>query len=610
MNALSRLKNCNSIADIISSFSLNISPKNFSYILYILSDNDKYKEFTIPKSDSSIRTISCPEPRLKYLQKEFSKIINDCVIEIQHKNPSYLIGNHAFEKYKSIASNAYKHEKQRYILNIDIENFFSSIHYGRVVGFLQNDRYFSLSEKTSKIIAKLATHKGVLPQGSPLSPILASLIGNIVDSRLMKLARKYKLTYTRYADDITFSSNRNFSTDLLTFKDGIWVANKKLISAINHCGFKINHKKTRFSDQNHKRVVTGVIVNEFLNTDKKYRKNTRAMVNSLLSKGEFKILDRDNNEIQGTIEQLIGRLNHSISIKYRDRVLNPRLPRDVRIEVQNKIKENLIKIIQYKENTTFLPKNIGLDKIEKAFNIEKDEAKYLLSFVQKRDDRLIIPDCNIRLLRNVLFYKYFLSMDKPVIITEGKTDALYFKAAMKKLLISNDLYFVKHKKNGELDKLGLTGGTAPINAFFKYVYNDNNFVDFHKINVKPKSPVIFILDYDDGLDKVKNLLKKNFSEGKRFSQIKRNIYILLLNKFGDGEDFKKDNKVCIENLISFDGEKIAVSNERVSFQGKELSKNEFSKIVLEEYERFDFTNFSIVFSEINNIINHFNYNRD
>ena len=263
MNTLSKLQKCNSIDELISSFSLNITPKKFSYILYVLQDNQKYKDFTIPKSGGGIRTISCPEPTLKYLQKEFNKIFISCIDEIKQINPSYLISNHAFEKYKSIASNAYKHKNKKYILNIDIKDFFSSIHYGRIIGFLQKDRYLKLSEKTAKIIAKLATYNGTLPQGSPLSPILASLIGNIIDARLLKLAKKYKLTYTRYADDITFSGN-----------SGI----KKLIEITSNVleeeGFSLNNKKTRMQFSHQRQEVTGLTINGgMVRVNKKYKRD-------------------------------------------------------------------------------------------------------------------------------------------------------------------------------------------------------------------------------------------------------------------------------------------------------------------------------------------------
>lgn len=611
MNTLSKLQKCNSIDELISSFSLNITPKKFSYILYVLQDNQKYKDFTIPKSGGGIRTISCPEPTLKYLQKEFNKIFISCIDEIKQINPSYLISNHAFEKYKSIASNAYKHKNKKYILNIDIKDFFSSIHYGRIIGFLQKDRYLKLSEKTAKIIAKLATYNGTLPQGSPLSPILASLIGNIIDARLLKLAKKYKLTYTRYADDITFSSNLDFSSFLLEKENNIWVPNKNLISAVESLGFKINNKKTRYTDKYHKQIVTGLVVNKFVNTDKNYKKKTRAMVYQLFKIGEFKLLGKNKDTITGSIDQLIGRLNHSISIKYKDRILNPFLLNNVRSEVKNKLRDNLINIIQYRGESNLLPKDVGINKLEESIFIEIEEAKKLLSFNKNKNDKLIIPDDSIKQLRNVLFYKYFISfaMNGPVIITEGKTDFFYFKAAMKSLSMNNNFKFIR-QNNRSLEKLGLSGGTDPINKFIKNVYHDEKFVNFSKLKVRPKYPVIFILDYDDGLDKVSHIIKEKFKVGTQFAQIKENIYILLLknitlNSSGKMDYTNEPSKVCIENLILLNGNKINVINDEVDYEGTRTSKSCFAKEVSSNLEKFDFSEFKNLFDKIEDIVTHF-----
>ncbi len=91
-----------------------------------------------------------------------------------------------------------------------------------------------MTEKGASIIAKLSVYEGKLPQGSPLSPILATLIGNLLDVRLTQIAKKYRLTYTRYADDISFSSNSPLPEKLVYWDDSqkIWVAGKILEKVI------------------------------------------------------------------------------------------------------------------------------------------------------------------------------------------------------------------------------------------------------------------------------------------------------------------------------------------------------------------------------------------
>ncbi|HGO5824135.1 TPA: hypothetical protein ACK3JW_001834, partial [Mannheimia haemolytica] len=171
----------------------------------------------------------------------------------------------------------------------------------------------------------------------------------------------------------------------------------------------------------------------------------------------------------------------------------------------------------------------------------------------------------------------------------------------------------QQKRNGELNKLGLTGGTDPIRKFIDNSYNDNKYVDFSNLKVAAKAPVIFILDYDEGLDKLKKIIESNFLGEKRFSQIKSNIYILLLEKYKKLDNGKpsfqvKENQVCIENLIYFNNEKIEVVDDKVRYQGKSLSKNEFSQYVIKNSNLFDFKRFQEIFIEIKNIIDHFNGN--
>src|SRR5699024_7070708 len=105
---------------------------------------------------------------------------------------------------KSIITNARIHRNKRLVVNIDLKDFFPSFHFGRVRGFFEKNKYFLLSREVSTIIAQLTCYKGSLPQGAPTSPIITNLICQILDYKLLKIAKKYKTDYSRYADDLTF----------------------------------------------------------------------------------------------------------------------------------------------------------------------------------------------------------------------------------------------------------------------------------------------------------------------------------------------------------------------------------------------------------------------
>lgn len=96
---------------------------------------------------------------------------------------------HAFIKGRGIITNAKIHRKKRFVINLDLENFFGSIHFGRVKGFFQKNKYFNMLPEIATIIAQLTCYKGCLPQGAPSSPIISNLICQILDLRLRKIAK-------------------------------------------------------------------------------------------------------------------------------------------------------------------------------------------------------------------------------------------------------------------------------------------------------------------------------------------------------------------------------------------------------------------------------------
>lgn len=566
---IDRLRKCTCIADLVSEFKLKITAKEFGYVVYHLSDDLKYEEFDIPKKNGTLRRIHSPKPALKYIQKEFSSIIFNCINEIRLDNVNYLACNHAFERDKSIVSNADLHKNKKFILNIDIKDFFGSIHYGRIKGFLVNDSHFKLNEKVSQVIARLATYHKILPQGSPLSPILATLIGNIMDVRFLKLAKKYRFSYSRYADDITLSSNKSFDKDIVYWCENNekWVAGKKVINILTDSGFAINQEKTRVSYSNDRQTVTGVVVNKQRNVTSEYRRTNRAMVYSLLSTGTFRI-----NDSPGGIEQLIGRLNHSIYVKYYDSNFSKDLDVSERVQIKKSKQKELIKII----NSNWLP--------------------------NKANSQL--ADHQMRLLRSVIYFKYIINVGQTTIFPEGFTDPIYFNVAKEMLNINNNIRF--QQLNNGLKKLGLLGGAACINSFVINIKeNSDKFICHKQIEVIPKYPVIFILDYDDGLDNCGFILKE-IQINQQYIFIRDNIYVLLLKPKGKAKNHhkEKENMACIENFILFENKPIepnSTDSEAINFKGKIIKKGLFAKYLSQNSVEFDYKLFSEIFSKIEEI---------
>lgn len=227
-----------------------------------------YCEFEIPKKNGGFRKISSPIPQLKAYQEIINIILQS--VFIPHKNAFGFIPG------KSIVDNAKRHVGRRYVYNIDLESFFPSINFRRVKTVLSLPPFnlFGEKEELAYIIANICCagkdrndSKGFLPQGAPTSPTITNIICQRLDRKLSILAKKNKAIYSRYADDITFSSNNDM------FNEDFFQKLKSII--IYEENFKINEKKIRLQDFSMRQEVTGIIVNKKTNLPPNYIDNLR-----------------------------------------------------------------------------------------------------------------------------------------------------------------------------------------------------------------------------------------------------------------------------------------------------------------------------------------------
>ena len=175
----------------------------------------RYKTFSIKKKSGANRTINAPVKGLKSILRSLN-----FVLQCMYKTHDAATG---FVMDKSIIDNAKKHVGHHYVLNLDLKDFFHSFDRNRVkMGFIYEP--FNLRgerEPMAFLLASLCTHpfeingevKTALPQGSPTSPTLTNILCKKLDRRLNGLANRFGATFTRYADDITFSSPHNIYKD-------------------------------------------------------------------------------------------------------------------------------------------------------------------------------------------------------------------------------------------------------------------------------------------------------------------------------------------------------------------------------------------------------------
>lgn len=242
-----------------------ITMKQLNYHAYSKNNPKRYIQFQIPKKKKGeYRTITAPNAGLKCIQR----CINAMLLEHFTAHPAA----NGFVPGKSIVDNAKIHLGQKYIFNIDLKDFFPSVTTGRVFACLQLPP-FSYEKETASLIADLCCHDGVLPQGAPTSPTLTNIVCARLDWRLTKLANRYGMRYSRYADDITFSCMSN-----LFHEDGDFV--KALRHFVEKEGFTINDAKTRINTFYQRQEVTGLTINVKPNVTQKYVKLIRVMLHN------------------------------------------------------------------------------------------------------------------------------------------------------------------------------------------------------------------------------------------------------------------------------------------------------------------------------------------
>jgi hypothetical protein len=233
----------------------------------------RYNQFKIKKKSGGCRQITAPRSHSFMMMLQAVNMI----LKAMYTPSDYAMG---FTEGRSVVTNANVHKGQNYILNLDLKDFFPSVEQPRVWKRLQL-KPFNFPVKIANLIAGLCSMREtrtdsngsnkyvyILPQGAPTSPIITNMICDTLDRRLAGLAKRFGLYYTRYADDITFSSMHYVYSP----KGDFW---KELTRIINDQGFTVNDAKTRLQKRGGRQEVTGIIVSKKLNVTKKYVRDIR-----------------------------------------------------------------------------------------------------------------------------------------------------------------------------------------------------------------------------------------------------------------------------------------------------------------------------------------------
>lgn len=275
----------NQITDFAFAIGLDLSAMRYLLYQRKVSRISHYHTFEIPKKIGGKRFISAPKTRLKELQIWMLEHILNRIENNDHV--------HGFVKERSIITNAQPHLGKDIVINVDLKDFFPSISYTRVKGLFHKLGY---SEQLSTVFALICTYaetetvemdgvsyyvqKGnrFLPQGSPASPAISNLIAFKLDNKIQGLAAKFNFTYTRYADDLSFSTSKENEKNMASLLFFL----KKIIEAE---GFTMHPAKTHIMRKGNMQKVTGIVVNEKLNVQRDQLRKFRAFLHSVESHG-------------------------------------------------------------------------------------------------------------------------------------------------------------------------------------------------------------------------------------------------------------------------------------------------------------------------------------
>ena len=239
-----------------------------------------YNSYYIDKKDGSKRLLECPNQELKGIQKWILQNIlesiplNDCC--------------HGFRKKHGIKTNAKPHHGKNFIISIDIKSFFNSVSSNRIKNSLTS--IGTIDPEIIDFILSFCTFRNHLPQGGVCSPYIANICFTSIDNKIESICAENRIVYTRYADDLTFSSNNKIKLNEIY---------QSVTEIIRTEGFQLNEKKTRFLSRRNRLEVTGIILNsKQLSIGRDNKKLIRSQI--------YRYIIKDQKEYEN---ELLGRLS-------------------------------------------------------------------------------------------------------------------------------------------------------------------------------------------------------------------------------------------------------------------------------------------------------------
>jgi RNA-directed DNA polymerase len=228
-----------------------------------------YTRFKVPKRSGGTRTLAAPNPQLKAVQRRLLR-------RVLRKLAAHPAAT-GFERGHSILSNAKHHERRVVVVRIDLKDFFPSVRADRVNAYF---RGIGWTAAAADLLTRLCTLDGGLPQGAPTSPRLSNLVNWELDARLQALSDALGARYTRYADDLTFSFDKDDRKTVHQLVGAVGVI-------VENCGYRMHmKKKLRIRRRHQRQLVTGLVVNEGARLPRQTRRWLRAVEHRVRTGGQ------------------------------------------------------------------------------------------------------------------------------------------------------------------------------------------------------------------------------------------------------------------------------------------------------------------------------------
>lgn len=288
---------------------LSLEAENYFPCLYAVSNHTErhYHTAFVKKKSGGVRNLLVPDALLRTIQKNILRhVLNGLSVADAAK---------AYKPHVSPVDNALPHVGAAQIVKLDIKNFFDHITYPLIYQYAFPAEYFPPAVRT--ILTAFCCYYDYLPQGAPTSPAISNLVMKSFDAYMTWWCQERGLQYTRYCDDMIFSGDC-VEKELIN----------KVRSYLQAMGFQLNNRKTRILKGSCRKTVTGIVVNEFPQVSRNYRRQLRAEVHycqrygvqeHLKRLGKKEWMTAEGPDAERYLRHLLGKTDYVLHVNPQDK---------------------------------------------------------------------------------------------------------------------------------------------------------------------------------------------------------------------------------------------------------------------------------------------------